>query len=163
MSDCGEFGVGPSDRGKLALSNEIVYIRSMLIESEDLKEELLEALYDLKHDLGKYIKLPVLMLKKEASAVELSAEVIRAVEQTRKGPKGVLSAQMLLSNFEDEWGTYVEGEATYARLTSAVDDAGALAMRAKTAPESLTRGEVESVLFSVADAIEALLREVEGG
>jgi hypothetical protein len=44
----------------------------------ELKEELLEALSDLKHDLGKYIKLPVTMLPREADPSEVALEVKRA-------------------------------------------------------------------------------------
>jgi hypothetical protein len=135
----------------------------MLNIDEDKREALLETLYDLKHDLGKYIKLPVALLPQDAPGTELSEQVIRAVRETRKGPSGTRSAKQLFTQFVDEWGGALDGLPSYERLKRFLDDAEQLAVRAEQSPSSISRREVESVLFAVADEIGALLTEVESG
>jgi hypothetical protein len=135
----------------------------MLALEENKREELIEVLLDLKHDLGKYIKLPVVMLPKDASSDVLAAQVVRAVQETRKSARGTLSARDLFAAFDEIWQPYLEASPAYERLRRAINDAEHLSALAKTAPLDLTRAEVEPRLCAVSDAIVALLREVEGG
>ena len=64
-------------------------IRFMLNDDKEKREALVEALYDLKHDLGKYIRLPVAMLPSDATEGEVASAVMQGVERTRSGPRGV--------------------------------------------------------------------------
>jgi hypothetical protein len=135
----------------------------MLNLDDDKLEELRETLYDLKHDLGKYIKLPVTMLPKDAPPSIVAEAVLRGIRETRKSPRGVLSAKMLFSAFDARYGDALSHLASYAALKSSVARAEAWARSAEAAPSSMIREAVEPDLQAVSEAIGALLSEVEGG
>lgn len=126
----------------------------------DTKEALEESLYDLKHDLGKYVRLPVSMLPKDAPWAEVVAQVDRAVLQTRNGPAGALSAAMLFDRFHEEWGAQLADLPSYAALRASVASACALPKQILQNESGLTREGVEAVLFEVSQSIQRLMDEV---
>ena len=130
---------------------------------DDTREELAETLYDLNHDLGKYIKLPLAMLPKDATQTQIARAVRRGIDETRNGPRGVVSAEMLIDRFDSEWGELLRGRSTYDALKQAVERAVAWAAIAVDEPESLPRETVMADLNAVSEAISMLLSEVEGG
>ena len=129
----------------------------------DIREALEESLYDLKHDLGKYIRLPVSMLPKDASWAEVTAQVEQGVLRTRKGPAGTISAAELLAKFDAEWGTMLADRPNYQSLQRAVAAACDLPTQLGMQDESWTRDRVESILCAVSDAIRRLMDEVSHG
>ena len=135
----------------------------MLTIDSDTREALVETLDELKHDLGKYIKLPVAMLPKDAPKEALAEQIIIAVEETRRGPTGVLTAQMLYDRFSKEWGGILKGISSYERLKEALGRAYALVPIAKTSPNSLSRDDVEARLFVISELIAELMMEVDRG
>ena len=48
-----------------------------------MDDDMLDALYDLKHDLGKYIRMPVAMLPADAPVQELREALHAAIFATR--------------------------------------------------------------------------------
>ncbi len=129
----------------------------MNIKNSEIRKELLEALYDLKHDLGKYIRLPVAMLSREASPNDLDRALSRALFETRKGPAGVLSAEQIFTAFADEWGPSCAQFSAYGIITRAVDRALAL----RNTVETMEHVEIMNVLGDVGAAIQLLIQEVE--
>ncbi len=123
----------------------------------EIREDLLEALYDLKHDLGKYIRLPVAMLPPNASPTDLRQALARGLFETRKGPAGVLSAGQIFAAFTGEYGRNCEQFSAYERLTRAVDRALAL----NDCTDAMERGEIMHALGNVSAAIQTLIEEVE--
>jgi hypothetical protein len=61
--------------------------------------DLLDALDDLAHDLGRHIRLPLALLPIDAPETEVAAAAERAVRRTRTGPRGVFGADELLTDF----------------------------------------------------------------
>ena len=128
----------------------------------DLKEELLEALSELKHDLGKYIKLPVTMLPWEVDPGEVALEVKRAIHRTRRGPDGDRSAADIFGAFTAEWEGEIRAFKGYRRLCQAVAQAISWSARVDEGPETWSRKDVEADLKMVGETIQALMREIEG-
>lgn len=121
------------------------------------RDDLVDALLDLKHDLGKYIRLPVVMLPVDATAGELRGAVKEAIERTRKGPAGVRSARQIWQGFLDEAGDALADSPALGRLTAAVERALALSGEAQ-----LERAAVEAELAAVGEGIRQLIEEVVG-
>lgn len=135
----------------------------MLDLNDNELEELAETLYDLKHDLGKYIKLPLALLPKDATKLEVAQAVCRGVNETRSGPRGVISAKTLIDEFDVEWGEVLTDISTYDTLKRVVARAIACATKAADDPDALSRDEVMADLAGVSEAIAVLISEVEGG
>jgi hypothetical protein len=135
----------------------------MLDMDTDTKEALSESLFDLKHDLGKYIRLPVSMLPKDASWDEVVIQAERGVLHTRKGPAGEIAAVALFENFASEWGERLAAVDEYWGVERAVSDAHALLDRIRRNEPGLSRGEVEQTLGAVSSAIQLLMEEVANG
>ena len=129
----------------------------------DVREALEESLYDLKHDLGKYIRLPVSMLPKDALWTEVTAQVEQGVLRTRKGPTGTISAAELLEKFHIEWGAMLADRPAYAAVQEAVAAACELPRHLGVPDERWTRDRVERILGAVSDTIQQLMDEVTHG
>lgn len=126
------------------------------------RDDLLDLLWDLQHDLGKYLRLPLQMLPADAPPGEVRAAVLRALEQTRVGPSGTRSAAEVWAGFVAEAGTAWTGSPAAAVLDQAV--ARALAWRDPAREGSpLDRGVVTADFAAVTEAIRALREEIEHG
>jgi hypothetical protein len=134
-----------------------------MIETDQLsRDDVLDALLDLKHDLGKYIRLPVAMLPAAASAEDLREALETALLRTRSGPAGTRTAEDLWNAFTDEAGAAIDGYETAAGLRQVVGRA--LAWRARLeSGEALDRQRVQSDVSAVGEAIQRLIEEVHGG
>jgi hypothetical protein len=86
--------------------------------------DLLEALEDLAHDLGRHIRLPLALLPIDAGPAQLHEAVERGVRRTRTGPRGSYSAEDLLADFASEVPERLRPD--LAELESAVSSAMAL-------------------------------------
>ena len=135
----------------------------MLDMDNDTLEALEESLYDLQHDLGKYVRLPVSMLPKDAPWETVVEQAIAAVERTRKGPSGVVSAKMLLDRFAADWEEKLASVSLYQSVKSAVAETAVLVGRIREGDSSPDRAEVEAVLGAVSEAIGRLMDEVLNG
>ena len=124
------------------------------------REELVDLLSDLQHDLGKYLRLPFSLLPREADAGQVRAALEAALFQTRRGPAGTRGAREIWKTFLDEAGGRLSGFAAFSVLESAVLRALGW-RRALENAAPLDRGSVEADLGAVAAAIQALLEEVK--
>lgn len=125
-------------------------------------EALQETLFDLKHDLGKYLVLPLAMLPRDAAAADVREALARALLQTRKDRAGTHSARSVWQRFERELEPALSASPAYAALRAAVERA--LAWEARLAsPAALERAAIEADLREVQRAIAALIAEVQHG
>ncbi len=125
--------------------------------STDPKEELLEALFDLAHDLGKYLRLPLAWLPAEATEAEVRVALERALLRTREGAAGVVSARALWDRFREETGGGAEGLDSFPALAAAV--AQALSWEDRLAGP-IDRAAALHDLSAVGDAIRTAIEEL---
>jgi hypothetical protein len=129
--------------------------------SPDERDALLDVLSDLRHDLGKYLRLPLAMLPADAAADEVREAARTALIRTRRGPRGVSTAAEIWSEARHDLEPLARWRAG-AGLAEAIEAAlrwtGAL-----DAPTPLDRAALFSDLGGVTTAIDALLLEVQGG
>ena len=121
------------------------------------REEMLDVLMDLKHDLGKYIRMPLAMLPAGAGNEEVADAVRRGLLETRKGPAGTRSARDLWAACEEESVEELRALPGWGILESAV--AKALAWESRL-DGGLPRVEVDRDLAAVGDAIQAVTEEL---
>lgn len=86
-------------------------------------QAILEALDDLKHDLGKYLVMPVAMLEPGAAPEQVRDAVAQALLRTRVGPSGTSSAADLWQAFQLEVGDGPDARDALAPLARSVDRA----------------------------------------
>ncbi len=124
-------------------------------------QELLEALEDLLHDLGKHIYLPLALLPPNIGELELRRGAEQALLKTRRGPSGVLSAAQI-------WRAFLE-EAPQARELpgfSALEGAVDRALSWQQRLPKLSSQEAEALrrdLAAVSARIRALLKSLSDG
>jgi hypothetical protein len=129
--------------------------------THDEKEDLLEALSDLKHDLGKYIKLPVTMLPGDADSAEVARQVKQAIQRTRRGPEGDRPAADIFGAFTAEWDEVIRAFRGYRTLCRALARAISWSTRVDEGPQTWSRKDVEADLKMVGETIQALMQEIE--
>jgi len=121
---------------------------------------LAELLDDLRHDLAKYLSLPLRMLPRDADAAALRAALADALLHTRRSAGRSLGARELYARARAQ---LVEANADAARL-SALDEAVASALAwedALTGAAPLPRARIEADLAAVGVRLEAWTNEVE--
>ncbi|MCP4677683.1 MAG: hypothetical protein GY854_19630 [Deltaproteobacteria bacterium] len=103
------------------------------------------------------------MLPHDASAGEIRDALVSAIDETRKGSRGVVSAKELWNAFVLECGDGCASFLTYERLGLAVERAASLRERIDVSGERVERSEIERCLGEVSAAIQALIEEVKNG
>lgn len=116
-----------------------------------IDRDLLEAVEDLAHDLGRHIRLPLALLPIDAGPAQLREALERGVRRTRTGPRGAYSAEDLLSDFAAEVPAALQPD--LADLNTAV--AGAMALLDADGPPT-DRDGISARLDAVGAAIAAL-------
>ncbi|MFH1529911.1 MAG: hypothetical protein ABIK09_04145 [Pseudomonadota bacterium] len=125
-----------------------------------IDDDLLDALADLQHDLGKYIAMPVTMLPADATDADLREAVRSALGETRRGPTGLRTAQSIWGGFLAEVGETLAGAPGWNPLVVAVAKALAWDDRlAWNAP--LDRGAVTEDLRRVSERIRGLMEHLQ--
>ena len=114
---------------------------------------------DLRHDLGKYLRMPLRMLPEEASEAALREAVGLALRQTRRAASGVRSARELWGAAAPALRALAVASPRYLELEAAVSAALALEARLD-APEPFDRAEAEALLFEVGHRLDCWLAEV---
>ena len=124
-----------------------------MIDSSENSAELLDLLLDLKHDLGKYLQLPVAMLPPDAGPQALREALEDALSRTRRRGDRVQGAAEIWENFRCELAPW--GDAPwYGRIEGAVE--AALALRDASSGER-GRQEILRVLGGVSREIDFVL------
>ena len=131
----------------------------MIEKASQSAEDLIDAILDLEHDLGKHIRLPVALLPEDAGDSELRETVLRAIGRTRSGPRGTCSARALWEAFAGEVGGALASHPAFEALRGAVERAIAWERRAAEG-EILDRRALEADLAAVGERIRALRKGV---
>jgi len=87
------------------------------------RNDLIDLLMDLEHDLGKHLWLPLGMLAEDAGQTEVRAAVRQALLNTRIGPGGTRGAAGIWQDFLDEMGTAISELENFEDLEAAVEQA----------------------------------------
>ena len=124
-------------------------------------EAQLDLLFDLLHDLGKYIRMPLSLLPDSAGEQEVRNALEQALMRTRSGSGEVHSARVIWETFISDSESGVTAFTCWIPLQSAVEDALSWGERlASQAP--IARGEVMADFGRVPEAIRALIIEIRG-
>lgn len=118
---------------------------------------LADLLMDLAHDLGKYIRMPLAFLPRDAPAHEVHAALRKALLETRPGPR---SARQVWAGFLAEAGVLPDTPAFHA-MRDAVEHALRWEAVARAANTELDRTEVEADLNAVHKAVRNALAALE--
>lgn len=118
--------------------------------------EIIEALDDLKHDLGKYLVMPLSMLETDAGPKPVREAVTQALLRTRTGPNGTWSAAELWQAFALGAGAELPDLEEATVLTRAVGRALAWQERLE-APEGLDRAVILADFRAVSSAIDGVI------
>lgn len=121
--------------------------------------DLEDALAELAHDLGKYVRLPLAWLPADASDAEVRAAAERALFETRRAGDQVTAAATLWADFRAEVGDALAAFASWPALCHAVEVALGWSARL----DGLDRAQITADLSAVAPAIRRLLDEVSDG
>jgi len=131
----------------------------MIDNGKRSQTEIVDAILDVKHDLGKYIRMPIAMLPEDATDTAVREALLQALRRTRVGPRGVRSARSIWDDFEAEVAPSLGKEPTFVALADAVARALAWEERAVgAAPIDLRSLEAE--FAAVGARIQELLNEV---
>lgn len=122
-------------------------------------DDLVDALMDLQHDLGKYVWLPLAMLPADAGPAAVRAAAADALLRTRRGPGGVTSAAEIWAAFTEEVGEALDDAPGFEAVRATVARALAHVERIEVADPAILRRDLQAV----GPAIRAALREVHGG
>lgn len=117
-----------------------------------------DLLLDLAHDLGKYLRMPLAFLPRDAPPHEVHAAVRKALLETRPGPK---PARTVWESFLAEAGPLPRNAAMTA-MTRAVERALRWETQAKAPAATLDRDAVEADFNAVGKAIRTALAATEG-
>lgn len=122
----------------------------------------LDLLLDLKHDLGKYMMLPIALLPGDADAPALREALDRALRKTRSTRGVMRSAREIWQGFHDELASVLAPESGLDDLRLAVERALEWE-HALAAQGALDRAALERDFHAVQVAIAVLIDEARGG
>jgi len=131
----------------------------MIDKGKRSRAEIVDAILDAKHDLGKYIRMPIAMLPAGAPDPAVREALIQALQRTRTGPRGSRSARSIWDAFSAEVAEALGEEPAFAALAEAVARALAWEDRAAAAAP-IDRSSVEADFTAVGARIQELLNEV---
>lgn len=120
----------------------------------------MERLFDLRHDLGKYLRLPLTMLPASATPAEVRAALEVALRRTRSVGGRARSAREIWQAFERELAPELGERPAFEAVTRAVEQALSWEPALDAADAPLDRAHIERDLRAVGDAIDALIDEL---
>ena len=124
-------------------------------------DTLLDVLLQLEHDLGKYLRLPIVMLPREADQGELREALSRALLRTRVKDGVGVPAKEIWAGFRAELSAAGGSERLEAVETSVVIALDWETKLDKT--EELDRAAIERDMASVGQAVRVWIEELRGG
>ncbi len=126
------------------------------------RQELIDHLSLLEHDLGKHLALPLGMLPAGAAPAEVREALVTSLRRTRRTRGRVLSARQIWAAFRSEAGEALlaSGE-RWSAVCAAVERA--LAWEERLAGSDIDRDAALADLSAVRPAIRALLVELGRG
>jgi len=119
-------------------------------------DDIVDALDDLQHDLGKYLRLPLAFLPPDASENEVQNAVHRALFETRRAGERVDDASSIWNDFRDEVDGSLDTFETFRILTARVDRALEWSQALGEHARPLDRLQIEADFSAVGQAIRDL-------
>lgn len=126
-------------------------------------ESVVDRLYDLQHDLAKYIRMPLTFLPSHATDVELREALHRALRETYRRGDEIIRAESLWRECVATIPSSVRRSESFQRLENAVTRALAWEHSIDDHDQSLDRQEILSDFGSITAAIDLLIVDVEAG
>jgi hypothetical protein len=120
------------------------------------REECLERLEGLRHDLGKYLVLPVAMLPAAADRAALATALDEGLHRTRRSAAGTRDARSLWDEFQAAAGAALSRFGAHAQLSLAVERALGWGEALKDPTRPLERAQILRELRAVGEAIDGL-------
>lgn len=132
------------------------------MDGAQIDDDLLDLLMDMKHDLGKYIVMPVAMLPATAPDADVRDALRRALRETRTGGDGPRSATELWDDFVGEGGDALRALDGFGVLEASV--ARAIHWDAAIDAQSpIDRDSLLGDLRAVGEALAAMIARSDGG
>lgn len=125
------------------------------------RDDLLDALLELQHDLGKYLSLPLAWLPPDAGPDEVREAALKALKKTRTSPTGSRSARDLWQAFLDEAEGGLKEAGKWPPLKTAVARALAWTETIEMADAPPDRAMITEDFRRVTNAIRDLIKELE--
>jgi len=129
------------------------------------REALLDRVLDLQHDLGKYLRLPLRMLPKNASDADVHAALHEALLTTRRDAKGaVRGARAMWDEFASAASSSsgdLAKSAAFTALRAAVERALTWESALADPKKTISRAAVDDDFAAVQAALAALRDELE--
>jgi hypothetical protein len=125
-------------------------------------DAILDLLLDVKHDLGKYLIMPIALLPRDADDPALRAALERALRQTRCTRGVTRSAREIWRGFHAELSDVLAPESGLDDLRIAIERALSWE-QALARQEALDRAAVERDFGAVQAAIAVLIDEARSG
>jgi hypothetical protein len=129
----------------------------------EMNDDVTDALLDLSHDLGKYLRLPLAMLPVDAGPAEVRGALETALRRTRVGPSGVRPAREIWEGLRAEIAGPLAGSPGFQELEAAVEQALAWERALDGGREGIDRAAVAADFEAVAERIRDLIGEVTRG
>jgi hypothetical protein len=131
-------------------------------ENNSQKNKVLDDLLALKHDLGKYIRLPLAMLDAEASQAEVRKALQRALIKTQKKGAKVVGAREIWESFLVEAEDSLAEVEAFLELKKTVERALNWETALTDRKITVDRTFMEDDLEAVGRAIQSVIEEVSG-
>ncbi|MEL6758756.1 MAG: hypothetical protein AAFP04_00005 [Myxococcota bacterium] len=125
------------------------------------RETAIDRLYDLQHDLAKYIRMPLAFLPSHATPDEVRVALQRALRTTYRRAEDVLPASMLWQQCADSLPDAVRAHASFERLERVIERALAWDAAIDDVRVTIDRNRVLGDFGAITAAIDLLIADVE--
>ena len=125
------------------------------------RDDLLDAIDDLAHDLGKHARLPLRMTPIEVDEQTVRAAGLTGLLRTRRSPRGDMSAEDIWARFKADVGNNLSGLSSWQPLGDAVDTALAWIPVLQDQTRGFERHELDRDLLAISKAIRTLREELD--
>jgi len=126
-------------------------------------DDIVDALDDLQHDLGKYLRLPLAFLPADASAEDVREAARRALFETRRAGAVIDDAASIWGRFREEMNGALDALPTFHTLTTQVDRALEWSQPLREHQAAIDRLRIEADFSAVGQAIRDLRDAFDAG
>ena len=126
-------------------------------------DDIVDALDDLQHDLGKYLRLPLAFLPKDAPPDAVRAAARKALFETRRAGPTVQDAQSIWDTFRVEIDGALDAFPTFQALAKAMERATAWGSTLREEHRPVERLDIEADFSAVGQAIRDLRDAFDAG
>ncbi|MEO1482847.1 MAG: hypothetical protein AAFU77_12135 [Myxococcota bacterium] len=139
----------------------MVTLKTQVGASMDARNAVVDRLYDLQHDLAKYLRMPLTFLPSHSTAYDLRDAVHRALRETYRRGDRLVRADELWAECAEWLPVSVKKLESFRRLDAAVTRAVAWERSIDNPAITLERSVVLADFSAVGAAIDLLIMDVE--